>query len=191
MRPTSTHTLRPPRAGACARRALGCLPGLIVAGLLMSGCGGGSPTGSVNRPSAAATIGRESVAFATCMRSHGVPGYPDPQVSSSGNRVQVTISPGGADPNSPAFKSADHMCHNLLPDGGRPAGGAQNQAQDVTFADCMRAHGVANFPDADRDGAFTLPATLNEQAPQFEHASHACTSVEPSSLSIDQSPDGS
>jgi hypothetical protein len=84
------------------------------------------------------------------------------------------------------------VCHNLLPDGGRPAGGAQNQqAQDVTFADCMRAHGVASFPDADRDGALTLPATLNEQAQQFEHASYACTSVEPSSLSIDQSPDGS
>ena len=41
-----------------------------------------------------------------CMRSHGVPGYPDPQVSSSANHVQVTISPGSADPNSPAFKSA-------------------------------------------------------------------------------------
>ena len=74
---------------------------------------------------AAENVGKQFVAFAVCMRSHGVPGYPDPEVSSSGNRVQVTISPGSADPNSPAFKSAGHTCHNLLPNGGNPVNGPQ------------------------------------------------------------------
>jgi hypothetical protein len=125
------------------------------------------------------------------MRSHGEPDYRDPQVASSDGHVQVTISPGSADPNSPAFKFANHDCHNLLPNGGRPAAGTDDQPQDLAFADCMRSHGVPSFPDADRDGAFTLPSTISEQAPQFERASHECTGLEPSSLSIDQTPGSS
>jgi hypothetical protein len=124
------------------------------------------------------------------MRSHAVPGYPDPQVTASGNSVSVTISPGSANPNSPAFRSADRACHHLLPNGGvqgGPGGSSpQQQAQDVVFADCMRAHGVSGFPDPDHDGVFTLPATVNEQAPAFLRAEHACP--QPSSLSIDQTP---
>jgi hypothetical protein len=190
MKPVSRHTASSHRAGGRARRPLGYLLGLTAAGLLISGCGGTSPTSPAGRPSAATTVGKQFVAFAVCMRSHGVPDYPDPQVSSSGIRLQVTISPGSANPNSPAFKSADGACHNLMPDGGEPANGAQDQAQDVTFADCMRSHGVPNFPDVDRDGAFTLPSAINQQAPQFEHATHACAKVEPSSLSILQASGG-
>lgn len=36
-------------------------------------------------------------------------------------------------------------------------------------------------------GAFTLPATINEQAPAFLRATHAFQKVQPSSLSINQS----
>ncbi len=143
----------------------------------------------MNRPTAEANVDKQVVAFAVCMRSHGVPDYPDPQVSSSGSQVQIKISPGSADPNSPAFKSAGHACHNLLPNGGTPANGAQDQAQDLTFADCMRAHRVQSFPDVDRDGAFTLPSTINQHAPQFQRALQACANVRPSSLSLNsQSP---
>jgi hypothetical protein len=183
------------------RRRRPLIPTFIAAAaavaVLAAGCGGASspPTSSANRPTAAATEGKQFVAFAVCMRSHGVPDYPDPQISSSPNHVQVTISPGSADPNSPAFKSADHACHNLLPNGGAQAGaganGAQQQAQDLTFADCMRTRGVPNFPDPDHDGAFTLPPTINQQAPAFQHAMQACSKVEPSSLSILNQPPGS
>jgi len=165
------------------------LAAAIAVGVLLAGCGGGS--NSPNSSSTQAQMKQEqqnAVGFAVCMRSHGVPDYPDPQISSSGNHVQVSISPGGADPNSPAFKSAGHACHNLLPNGGPPANGAQDQAQDLTFADCMRSHGVPNFPDAARDGAFTLPSTIDQQAPQFQHATQACMNLRPSSLSILQTP---
>jgi hypothetical protein len=125
------------------------------------------------------------------MRAHGVSDYPDPQVSGSGNRVQIKISPGSANVDSPAFRSANHVCHHLLPFGGAQGAGsnsAQQRAQDVRYADCMRSHGVPAFPDPDHDGVFTLPATVDEQAPAFVHATHACRNAEPSSLSIDQSP---
>ena len=158
--------------------------------VLAAGCGAGTspPSGSANPATASANVAKQFVAFAVCMRSRGVPDYPDPQVSNSANHLQVTISPGGADPNSPAFKSADHACHNHLPNGGHPVNGAQDQAQELTFADCMRSHAVPNFPDAGRDGAFTLPSTISQQAPAFQHAMQACSKAGPSSLSIYQAP---
>ena len=177
----------------CQRRRAASLAGSLIAiGLLLSGCGGGS-TSSGAPNAAVASLGRQSLAFAACMRSRGVPGYPDPQVSGSGNGVQVRISPGTANPDSPAFKAADRACHHLMPDlVSTSAGSGQNQEQDLKFADCMRSNGVPAFPDADRDGAFTLPSTMNQQAPQFERAITACAHTEPSSLSLlTQSPAGS
>lgn len=170
----------------------------MASALLIAGCGGGStPTQSANSgsPPAVTTDGAGAVvAFAACMRSHGLSSYPDPQVSQSGNQVQIKISPGKLDPNAPAFKSASGACHHLLPNGGSPpsAISAAQQAQDLQFAACMRSHGVPSFPDPDHDGAFTLPAGIDQQAPQFQRAIQACKAVEPSSISIlNQSPRGS
>lgn len=174
------------------RRAASLAGSLTAIGLLIAGCGGSSAS-SAAANSSAARAGKQFVAYAACMRSHGVSGYPDPQISGSGNSVQVKISPGSANPGSPAFKTADGACHRLLPNGGTPAASSsQDQAQDLQFADCMRSHGVPGFPDADRDGAFTLPSSMDQQAPQFTRATTACTHVEPSSLSIlNQPPPGS
>jgi hypothetical protein len=166
--------------------------GLTGAVLLIAGCGGSSSTGSSALPASSssrnsAKVGQQFVAFAACMRSHGEPGYPDPQISSSGGQVHVQISPGGLDPNSPAFKSASGQCHRYLPNGGAPPHDTpQNRAQQVKYADCMRAHGVPNFPDPSQDGGFDLPAGLNPQAPRFEQAVQACHSEQPSSLSVNQ-----
>ena len=50
-----------------------------------------------------------ALAFAACMRAHGVPGYPDPKFSNGG------VSQGygrrdGIDPSSPIFQSAQRAC---------------------------------------------------------------------------------
>lgn len=165
--------------------------GLLAAGVLLAGCGGNSPSGSSDQsrsatPGNATKFEQQFVAFASCMRSHGLPNYPDPQFTGSGG---VSISPGRANPNSPAFKSADGACHQLLPNGGAPPGANnhQNRARAVKYADCMRAHGVPNFPDPSHGGGFDLPPGLNPQAPQFTRAAQACKSVQPSSLSVNQS----
>jgi hypothetical protein len=166
-----------------------------AAAVLVAGCGGGSsPATSSARPATDTTnLAEDAMAFAACVRSHGLSSYPDPQVSASADHVQITISPGGLDPTSPAFKSATHACGHLMPGGGSPsrAISTQEQAQDLRFASCMRTHGVPNFPDPDRDGAFTLPSADNQQAPQFQRATTACTNVEPSSLSILNEPPSS
>jgi hypothetical protein len=53
--------------------------------------------------------------FARCMRSHGVPNFPDPKViSSSGGSQRVYLS--GINPQSPAFQASAEAC------GGGPKG---------------------------------------------------------------------
>ncbi len=50
-----------------------------------------------------------ALAFAACMRSHGVPNYPDPTFSSGG--VSQSLSrKEGIDPNSPIFEAAQKTC---------------------------------------------------------------------------------
>jgi hypothetical protein len=49
--------------------------------------------------------------FAACMRSHGVPKFPDPQV---GQPLSVGTK-SGVDPASPAFKRAQQTCQKLVP----------------------------------------------------------------------------
>jgi hypothetical protein len=47
--------------------------------------------------------------FAKCMRSHGVPNFPDPKViSSHGGNEQVYLP--GVNPQSPAFEGAAKSC---------------------------------------------------------------------------------
>ena len=58
-------------------------------------------------------------------------------------------------------------------------GTASSQAgQGVRFAQCMRAHGVTNFPDPTSSGAITFSKTAAE-SPQFQTAQQACRSLAP------------
>jgi len=52
--------------------------------------------------------------FAGCMRSHGVPNFPDPGTGAA------AIKPGSINPNSPAFKSALTSCRSALPSRAQP-----------------------------------------------------------------------
>jgi hypothetical protein len=120
MPPTSSHTASPDRKqGRAWRLLLAVAAGLIAIVLLVSGCGGSTTSRATVRPSVA-SFGKQFVAFAVCMRSHGLTDYPEPQISSSGGPVHITISPGSLSPNPPAFNSAQAACHELLANGGAP-----------------------------------------------------------------------
>jgi hypothetical protein len=76
-------------------------------------------------PSAAeqAKMQEGALKFSACMRSHGVPNFPDPEFHSGGG-VGIRIGskkggPSGIDPNSPQFKAAQKACQSDLP---RPPG---------------------------------------------------------------------
>jgi hypothetical protein len=53
---------------------------------------------------------RQLLAFAKCMRSHGVPKFPDPILHSDG-RVEFGVP---QDPNSPSFIAAGNACRGKL-----------------------------------------------------------------------------
>jgi subtilase family serine protease len=87
------------RAGALAVAA--------ALALLAAGCGGSGPSSPTGSASTALASFREQLAFAHCMRAHGLRGFPDPN-SSGGPRVRLN-----GNPNSPAARAND-ACKQLL-----------------------------------------------------------------------------
>ncbi|HEY6315511.1 MAG TPA: hypothetical protein VIY52_32550 [Streptosporangiaceae bacterium] len=109
------------------------------------------------------------LAFAQCMRAHGVPGFPDP------SNGQFNLA--GINQNSPQFVHAGGICG---PSGGNAGASqqAQNVAQALKFARCMRAHGVTDFPDPTTNGnggnnSQSFSASGNETA-VFQKALATC-----------------
>lgn len=58
---------------------------------------------------------------------------------------------------------------------GRSGAHSGGMAPAVTYADCMRSHGVPNFPDPSAGGGFDIPSTINTQSPAYLSARQACT----------------
>jgi hypothetical protein len=170
------------RPGRPGFRRAGVLP-TAVAGLalLVAACGG-SAAGS------AASSGsnyQQALAFTHCMRSHGEAGYPDP-VREAGDRVAFRIPPAsGIHVNSASYQSAYGACHQLLPSGRTgltPGLRQQAIAAARKYSDCMRSHGIANFPDPVSTGqGISIPPMhgVNPQSQQFQSAEKACRSLLP------------
>jgi hypothetical protein len=118
----------------------------------------------------------KALAFASCMRAHGVSNFPDPNNSGQFNKIALARL---AASNS-EFPSAQSACKHLLPS---PSATQQRQtaAQALQFSRCMRAHGVPNFPDPDSTGRIPDPATfgIDQGSPQFEAANQACRKYRP------------
>jgi len=160
-------------------------PMLVLAAVLATlgaGCGSSTPPNTGTQQSAS-TPGAAAFAYSRCMRAHGVTGFPDPQVSSSGGSTSISqIAPASA-VASPRFKSAQKACGglepgpgNATPDGHRP--GAQVL---LALAHCLRGHGFADFPDPDRNGRLSIQmitaAGVDYRSPQFLTAAKGCLGV--------------
>jgi hypothetical protein len=58
--------------------------------------------------------------FSQCMRTHGVPNFPDPKFSGGGTRLTLKATgTNRIDPNSSQFQAAQKTCQSDLP---RPPG---------------------------------------------------------------------
>jgi hypothetical protein len=157
----------------------------IVISLGLAACGSSTP-GTVS----AASKRSDVVAYAQCMRTHGVPNFPDPGINGQGGLAITQSRRAGSGPSltvngvavsSPAFQSAMQSCRRYLPNGGHPPAlsAARRQAM-LRFSQCMRAHGVTNFPDPTfmPGGGARLqlsPASgIDPSSPVFQTAQKAC-----------------
>jgi hypothetical protein len=177
---------------------------LVGVGLLIGACGGSPSSGVATlgstttttqaasspppRSSGNPTAGYEAaLAYVDCMRSHGVANFPDP---ASNGQINVDFAHGGKDGspaspginrNSPLYISADQTCRPLLP-GGVPTP-AENQlalAKGLKFAQCMRRHGVPDYPDPNpTDPGVVRLIGVDPSSPQFETAQKMCQSIVP------------
>jgi hypothetical protein len=90
------------------------------------------------------------------MRTNGDPSFPDPQSFAGGN-VKLTIH--GLS-QTPQLRTALNACSYLLPSrGGSQTSAAQIRTQvadGLSFARCMRSHGVARFPDPTAQGQLSV-----------------------------------
>jgi hypothetical protein len=126
------------------------------------------------------------------MRANGVPNFPDPSAKGSfdiGGQSTARI---------PIAPAAQAKCNKFVPGGGPPIPGTttspspQTLAHWLKVAQCMRKHGVYDFPDpttripsnlgssaageiSDRDGVILVfPHTIDQQSPQFTRAAARC-----------------
>lgn len=190
-----------------------CLAALASISLLASGCGGpkrpsvaslgtttsndagsgvshGSgafslPPGAGVGSSISTSLGRGAagVKFTACMRSHGVPNFPDPDGQGT---ITITVS-ASLNPSSPAFQRGFAACRRLIPPGSE-AGHTLSQAQQqqmkarvLAFAACMRSHGVPNYPDpkfstGGVSQGLNAKRGIDPKSPIFQAAQKTCQS---------------
>jgi hypothetical protein len=135
---------------------------------------------SSSNPSDSSAPATGAVAFAHCMRAHGVLSYPDP--TSGGQLVKESVQQLGV--SNARFQAAARVCNHLLPNGGSGPSPAQVQyvrALALRFSPCIRAHGVPNFPDPASDGRIPDPASfgIDQGSPKFQAANQACRKYRP------------
>jgi hypothetical protein len=168
---------------------------IAAAGLamLVCGCGGGGGSSSSastasTANAAASTPASGALAFSTCMRSHGLPSFPDP--GSDGTIPKTKVVPLAS---SPQFPVAQKACQHLLPNTGPPtdthAEVAAALSGMVRFATCMRSRGVQNWPDPTVDRShpgdprpvFDLGSVVDPTAPRITADVDACEHLMPQS----------
>jgi hypothetical protein len=119
------------------------------------------------------------------MRSNGVLQYPDP---TSRGLQKVTAQQLGV--TSSQLQTAQNACEHLLPNSGQSGQtGRATEAQlnDMrSFSQCMRSHGVPNWPDpsvnSQGTASFNLQGIPGLDSPQVTTAQHDCGHLWPASM---------
>ncbi len=138
-----------------------CVAVLAVAGACtLTACGGGGHATGRPTPSGSASADTAAIARAAvrCIRQHGMPNFPDMVYD---QRTGSWVIPAGTRKAPP---SAVAPCRSLLDrittkNSQRPLSAA-DIAKLRQLAQCMRQHGLPDWPDPNGEGAFPLPARL-------------------------------
>jgi hypothetical protein len=186
-------------AGNRSLRHAGVLAVAAGVAVLTTACAGGSAPSSASPPTYA-----QVVSLAQCMRSHGLPSFPDPNASGS-----YTLTSNGSiegaggssiDINSSQAQAAYGDCRHLLPGGPSISQLEQIEQQEqqrqekalpklVKWEQCVRSHGVPNF-NAGLGGQSPAPGNsgaFNPNSPQFQAALRACQHLLPPGVNLHMS----
>ena len=171
-----------PRLLAC-----GAIAVAVLVAALLAGCGG-----AAHRSSATGVHGGSptkvmsvALAYANCMRSHGVPDFPDPDSHGEFQLRPVKVEDGRTSPSedlvpsSPAFHAAERVCGPFGSAGRQVTAVQENQGfqKELQAAACMRANGVPDYPDPKLiDGSIDLEfnGKFNPDSPAFQRAARKC-----------------
>ena len=146
------HVVRRPRRAA---KRMATATVALAALALLAACSGSPSSGAASTASDAGRSAnlRTGLSYASCMRSHGVPKYPDPSSADelASGLPKVSLEELGV--SSSQYQTAQGDCAHLLPNGGQQT---QTQSQrDLAamrrFAQCMRSQGVPTWPDPTYD----------------------------------------
>jgi hypothetical protein len=151
---------------------------IAAAGLGLAACGGGEDPATTNADRARKAREAE-LAFARCMREHGVD-MPDPAADERGLR---RIGPGSGVSES-EFREAEQACRKHLEGIEPPELSDEERAEfrkaALEHARCMRKNGVPKFPDPTfgEDGGAQVRIArgsgIDPDDPDFQKAQEAC-----------------
>jgi hypothetical protein len=159
---------------------------LVALAPLAAGCGG-------SRESATTTTAPDArvaaaLALAHCMRSHGLPNWPDPD-SGGGFDKSKLLQLGVAPARIRAIQ--DRSCNITIPSAGRPYTITPADRTDyLKAAACMRSHGFPGFPDPTFHGnrvEANIPPSIDQDASVFKTAAATCTRLIPAGLPYSRS----
>jgi hypothetical protein len=164
----------------------------VVSIALFAAACGSSPSSPNTSGSASNSPAKAAFKFASCMRDHGVSGFPDPQVTTTpgGGGVAVSQAVPAAAGLSPKFKAAQSACKGILsaPGSGGPGHEGPSKQVFLAFAHCLRSRGISDFPDPNAQGKLTLQmisaAGVDLKAPSFLTAAKACVGVTHGAISL-------
>ena len=163
----STRVMRRPRrAWPTAARTAAAIIATAALALLPAACDGSpSSTSSGSSPAAGGSANSKALAYARCMRSHGVPDFPDPNSAGEFNKATM----GQLSASNSQYQAAAQACARLLPNSGSGPTAAEVQQEwngMASFARCMRSHEVPDWPDPTpyppypNEPTFMLPASI-------------------------------
>jgi hypothetical protein len=182
------------------RRRIPLVLGAVVVVLLAGACGpdrgDGTSVASLGNGRGGSTAGQDrggdnaekdpeeaALAFARCMREHGVD-MPDPQVD-EGGRMRFEARGAGPGAGEEDFAKAHEACQDLLGEAGpqnlSPEDRKAMQDAMVAYARCMREHGI-DMPDPDPEtggivvhgGKEASSSAADPRSPEFKAAEREC-----------------
>jgi hypothetical protein len=160
--------------------------------------GGGSSAASGNGSGSSAVTGSGNATelvdeWATCMHRHGDPNQVDPSIDSDGD-IEISMTNVTPETSAEAHNSTGPCGHYLTAAAaalraGRPAPKAPSLANQLKYAECMRAHGVTKYPDPNGSGS-TYVGNLDPTGAVFVNADNLCSKETGEISSSDPAPAG-